>query len=72
MPRPTQESLTNFAINSTAVAVLGFLVWRDLQEQVKVRRRTEREEGLGRLLVRCCAAEKSRRGRSCCWCSVRG
>jgi hypothetical protein len=50
-----QESLTNFGINSAAVAVLGFLVYRDLQAQKKATSVTKREEELSRLLVRVAA-----------------
>eukprot|EP00199_Chlamydomonas_sp_CCMP681_P000535 CAMPEP_0119113798 /NCGR_PEP_ID=MMETSP1180-20130426/45215_1 /TAXON_ID=3052 ORGANISM="Chlamydomonas cf sp, Strain CCMP681" /NCGR_SAMPLE_ID=MMETSP1180 /ASSEMBLY_ACC=CAM_ASM_000741 /LENGTH=471 /DNA_ID=CAMNT_0007102049 /DNA_START=9 /DNA_END=1424 /DNA_ORIENTATION=- len=46
-----QESVQNFAINSTAVVLLGWLVDRDLQSKQKVVRVTEREEVLGRLQI---------------------
>jgi hypothetical protein len=38
-------------VNSAAVVILGFLVWRDLQAQQKATSVTKREEELGRLLV---------------------
>jgi hypothetical protein len=47
-----QESLTNFGINTAALAILSFLVLRDLNEQKKATSITKREEELGRLLVR--------------------
>eukprot|EP00879_Flechtneria_rotunda_P008535 GHRR01008942.1.p1 GENE.GHRR01008942.1~~GHRR01008942.1.p1 ORF type:complete len:328 (+),score=78.40 GHRR01008942.1:90-1073(+) len=45
------ETLTNLGINSTALAVLGFLVLRDLQARDKEMRVTRREEELGRLQI---------------------
>lgn len=55
-PSPNlQESLTNFGINSAALAILSFLVYRDLQAQKKATSVTSREEELGRLLVRGCS-----------------
>ncbi|GFH31856.1 acetylglucosaminyltransferase, partial [Haematococcus lacustris] len=41
------ETLQNFGINSVAVAILGFLVYRDSKQ--KADRITDREETLGRL-----------------------
>jgi hypothetical protein len=54
LPFCLQESLTNFGINSTALAILSFLVYRDLQAQKKATSVTSREEELGRLLVSRC------------------
>ncbi|KAJ9527361.1 hypothetical protein QJQ45_025630 [Haematococcus lacustris] len=43
------ETLQNFGINSVAVAILGFLVYRDVQSKQKADHITDREETLGRL-----------------------
>jgi hypothetical protein len=48
---PLTESLTNLAVNSGALAVLVFLLLRDLAGRERDLRVTQREEGLGRLLV---------------------
>ncbi len=48
------ESLTNLGINTAAVAVLSWLVWRDVSSKQAELRVTTREEGLGRLQVRVC------------------
>ena len=45
------ESLKNFAINSAAVAVLGFIFLRDLKAAGTDKRAVEAEEALGRLQV---------------------
>lgn len=45
------QSITNLGINVAAIAVLSFLVLRDLQAREKDTRVTSREEALGRLLV---------------------
>lgn len=45
------ESLTNLGINVTAVAVLSWLVYRDVSSKQAELRITTREEGLGRLQV---------------------
>ncbi|MEW5305795.1 MAG: hypothetical protein WDW36_008313 [Sanguina aurantia] len=42
-----QETLQNFGINSSAVAVLGFLLWRDISSKEKAISVTTREELLG-------------------------
>jgi hypothetical protein len=44
--------LTNFGVNTAALAILSFIVLRDLNEQKKATSITKREEELGRLLVR--------------------
>lgn len=46
------ESLTNLGVNLGALAVLVFLLSRDLKDRDKAAQVTEREEALGRLLVR--------------------
>lgn len=46
-----QESLINFSINAAALAVFGFLVYRDYSKQQQDIRQIEREEALGRLQV---------------------
>lgn len=46
------ESVTNLGVNVAALAVLSFLVGRDLQAREKAQKVTSREEELGRLLVR--------------------
>ncbi|KAI7840112.1 hypothetical protein COHA_006153 [Chlorella ohadii] len=46
-----QETLQNFGINSAALAVLGFFVYRDVAAQRRDQAVIEREESLGRLLV---------------------
>jgi tetratricopeptide (TPR) repeat protein len=48
---PLAESLTNLAVNAGALAVLGFLLLRDLAGRERDLAVTRREEGLGRLLV---------------------
>lgn len=48
---PLTESLTNLAVNAGALAVLGFLLLRDLAGRERDLAVTRREEGLGRLLV---------------------
>jgi len=48
---PLSESLQNLAINSAALGGLGFLLLRDLAGRERDLRVTQREEGLGRLLV---------------------
>jgi len=45
------ESLTNFAINSAALAALSWVFARDLRSQARDRRVIEREEALARLQV---------------------
>lgn len=45
------ESLTNFAINSAALAALSWVFARDLRSQSRDRRVVEREEALARLQV---------------------
>ncbi|KAG2446119.1 hypothetical protein HXX76_000718 [Chlamydomonas incerta] len=45
------ETLTNLGINTAAVAVLSFLVYRDVSSKQAELRVTTREEGLGRLQV---------------------
>jgi hypothetical protein len=45
------ESLKNFAINSAAVAILGFVFFRDLKAAGADKRTVEAEEALGRLQV---------------------
>eukprot|EP00775_Hariotina_reticulata_P014332 gene14332-58_t len=45
------ESLTNLGVNVAAVAVLSFLVGRDLQAGQKAQKVTSREEELSRLLI---------------------
>lgn len=45
------ESVTNLGVNTAAIAVLGFLLSRDLQAKEKDARISKREEELGRLLV---------------------
>lgn len=59
-PLHLQESLTNFGINSAALAILSFLVYRDLQAQKKATSVTSREEELGRLLVSGCSTQSQR------------
>lgn len=46
-----QETAKNFAINATALAVLGALVYRDLQGSSRDEKIIEREESLGRLQI---------------------
>ncbi|PRW20574.1 LOW PSII ACCUMULATION chloroplastic [Chlorella sorokiniana] len=46
-----QETLQNFGVNSAALAVLGFFVYRDVAAQRRDQAVIEREESLGRLLV---------------------
>lgn len=50
------ESLTNLGVNVTALVVLVFLLLRDLRSKDKDVTITQREEGLGRLLVSQCAS----------------
>lgn len=51
------ESLTNLGVNTTAVAVLSFLLYRDVSQKQQAVRITTREELLGRLQVgRGCSA----------------
>ncbi|KAG2498001.1 hypothetical protein HYH03_004260 [Edaphochlamys debaryana] len=45
------ESLTNFGINSAAVAVLSFLLYRDISSKQQAVKITTREELLGRLQI---------------------
>lgn len=45
------ESLTNLAVNATAIAVFGFLLKGELAAKAKVQERVEREEEMGRLRV---------------------
>ena len=46
------ESLLNFTINAAALAGFSWLFSRDYQSAEKDRRMVDREEALGRLLVR--------------------
>lgn len=48
---PLSESLTNLAVNAGALGVLVFLLLRDLAGRERDLAVTQREEGLGRLLV---------------------
>jgi tetratricopeptide (TPR) repeat protein len=48
---PLAESLTNLAVNAGALTVLAFLLLRDLAGRERDLRVTQREEGLGRLLI---------------------
>ncbi|KAG2448651.1 hypothetical protein HYH02_006008 [Chlamydomonas schloesseri] len=45
------ESLTNLGINTAAVALLSWLLWRDISSKQAEMKITTREEGLGRLQV---------------------
>lgn len=45
------ESLTNLGVNTTAVAVLSFLLYRDVSQKQQAVRITTREELLGRLQI---------------------
>ena len=47
-----QESVQNFGINSAALAVLSFLLWRDFSKERADIQTASREEGLARLQVR--------------------
>lgn len=49
-----QETLQNFAINSAAVAVFGFIFNRDINKQRSDKATIEREESLARLQVCFC------------------
>lgn len=46
-----QETVKNFGINSAALAVLGFVLWRDLSGEKADIAAASREEGLARLQV---------------------
>ena len=46
------QAAQNFAINSAAVAVCGYLLYRDYSQQQKDQQQIAREETLGRLQVR--------------------
>lgn len=45
------ETVQNFGINSGVLALLLFLLWRDLQTKSRDEKVTEREEEMGRLLL---------------------
>ena len=49
-----QETVQNFGINSAALAVLGFFVYRDVSAQARDQAVIKREEALGRLQVGGC------------------
>ncbi|KAI8464506.1 MAG: hypothetical protein J3K34DRAFT_114825 [Monoraphidium minutum] len=49
---PLTESLTNFGINATALAVLAFFLVRDLRNKEADTKVTTREEALSRLLIK--------------------
>lgn len=46
------QSLQNFAINSAALAIFGFLVYRDWSKEQADQQQIKREEELGKLQVR--------------------
>lgn len=51
------ESLLNFTINAAALAAFSWLFSRDYQAAEKDKRMVDREEALGRLLVRMSAQQ---------------
>lgn len=46
------QSLQNFAINSAALTIFGFLVYRDWSKEQVDQQQIKREEELGKLQVR--------------------